>query len=1018
MINPAEITLRNSRTVLVLYGVLLLMGILSFLSIGRLEYPDFTIRIAQVITFYPGRTALQVEEEVTEALEQAIRQMAEVKEIRSTSKPGVSVLEVELDEQFFELDTIWQDMRNRIATTALPEGAQSPSVNDDFGDVFPYVYALRSDGFSDRELHDFAKDIRDEILALDGVAKVQLHGVQEERVFLEFSSSELAARSISLREVAEQLSAQNAVASSGNVRVGEERLDLITLGEFDDLDELAGYRLQTSSTASSLRVSDLFEVRRAYLDPPTSLAHWNGDRVICIAASMMKGGVVTEIGERIESKLAEIRATLPWGIDIDAMFYQPEYVSASVQSFLVNLAQAFAFVVIVMLLFAGWRIAIIVGVLVPSATLLCFAAMPSFGIQLELMSIAALIIALGLLVDNAVVVSEQILVRLSEGQDRRRAIVDSVSGLTVPLLAASGTTIAAFSPVALAQGGTSEFTYSLFAVVTLTLLASWLLSLTIVPLLCYYSLRPLRRETLLGRALQRFYAPYEKILRFTLRLGWTYPVVILGLALVAGWAFQFVPNIFFPPNERGQFVVDFELPSGTDIEETEGDVAELEQWLLDSHSEEIRSVSAWIGNGGPRWYLSLNLEAASPNSSFMTVLTHSERPEDVQHLVDEVNRFALDAFPGARVTAKPLENGPPVGDPIQMRLYGSDMKELYRLRDEIIGRVTRVEGIFDLRDNWGAWVKQISVDPNPLRASRLGLTTRSIADALNAQFSGFPATNYREEEKTIPVIFRSREDFRRHPERLPDLMIFGGPTGAVPLGQVAKVAVDFQPGSILREDTQRVMTIQGRVRGRFASEALEDIRPLMTELMESEKWPRGYHIEYGGEQENSSEAQGQIGAAMPISLSILALILIAQFNSIRRFLIVVLTIPPMLIGVVPGLLLTGSSFGFMTMLGLIALLGIIVNNAILLIDETDNQLAAGETLIEALVKAGLSRLRPIMMTTVTTIIGLLPLAIAGGGMWSSMAYAMMFGLGFATVLTLLLCPVLFSRFFRRLREAV
>ena len=1016
MFNPAAYALKNNRTVLVLYALVLFAGYATFQSIGRLEYPEFTIRSAMVLTSYPGRTAVQVEQEVTEPLEQAIRQMAEVNTITSTSKSGLSILSVELDETYFDLDPIWQDLRNRVDATELPDGAREPSVNDEFGDVFPYVYALTGDGFSDRELLDVAEIIQDELLAIDGVAKVEFHGEQEERVYLEFSSSELAAYGYSPGPIVSDLSSQNAVSSSGNVRIGSERVGLVTLGEFESLQEIADYRLSFSDDGTSVRVSDVVDINRGYLEPPKSFAHFNGERALCIAVSMTKGGVVTEIGEKIEERLQEIQATLAWGLEIETMFYQPLYVDKSIHDFVINLAQAFGFVLLVMFLFAGWRIALIVGILVPSAVFMCFTFMPMLDVQLEMMSIAALIIALGLLVDNAVVVSEQILVRLSNGESRREAVTASVQNLTIPLLAASATTIAAFSPIALAPGGTSEFTYSLFAVVTLTLLSSWVLSLTIIPMFCFYFLKPLKRDTFIGRGLTRCYAPYERLLRWVLGKGWFYPVLILVLTICAGWAFRFVPNIFFPPNERGQFVIDFEMPLGTDILQTEVEVQRLEKWLLDAHHEDVASVSGWIGSGGPRWYLSLSPEQANPNYALLSVLTHTEDPVEVTALVNAVNDFAVDELPSARVTAKTLENGPPVGDPIQIRLYGKDMTTLYSLRDQMIQELKQVEGMYDLRDDWGIWTKQLSVNPDPVRAARLGLSTSLIADALNLQFSGTKVTNFREGEKSIPVMIRASEDFRLHPERLQDLPVFGSTSGIVPLGLVADIEMEFLPGSVLRENTLRVMTIKGRVRNRFSSEALADIQPRMAVMTDSAEWPAGYHIEYGGEQEESGKAQGGIAAAMPVSLSILSLILISQFNSLRRFFIIVLTIPPMLIGVTPGLIFTGSSFGFMTLLGLIALMGIIVNNAILLIDEIDAQWKDGTDLTEALVVACKSRLRPIVMTTITTIIGLLPLALGGGGMWSSMAFAMMFGLGFATVLTLLLCPVLFYRFFHGLER--
>ncbi len=1011
--NPAAFTLKNNRTALVIYVAALLFGVATFFTISRLEYPEFTIRNAQIITQYPGRTTVQVEQEVTEPLEQALRQMPEMADLISISKPGLSIIIVEVGEEYFDMEDIWTDMRNKIAEVRLPVGAYEPMIDDDYGDVYPYIYALTSDGFAYREMLSHAEEIRDDLLAIDGVGKVDFHGEQEERVFLEFSSSELAAYGASPTRIAGIINNQNAVSSSGNVRFGPERYSLVTLGEFENLEELGNYRLTIPGEATSVRVADLFDVRRGYEDPPIALAHFNGQRVVCIAVSMVEGGVVTEVGERIEAKLAEIRQDLPVGLDIERMFFQPEYISKSVNSFVVNLGQAFFFVVLVMLLFAGWRISIVVGILVPSAILVAFALMPSFGVALETMSIAALIIALGLLVDNAVVVSEQILVRLNQGEARRDAVIGAVKDLMIPLLAASGTTIAAFSTIALASGETSEFTYSLFAVVTLTLLGSWVLSVTIIPLCCYYFLKPLKRDTLVGRGLNRLYAPYEKVLRLLIKMRWAYPLLILLLTAGALMLFSKVPNIFFPPNERGQFVIDFELPLGTDIAETEKRVAELEDWLLGEHAEKVRHVSAWIGDGGPRWYLALAPEPPNSGYAFLSVLTHSAEPEEIQALVASVHDFAENRLPAARVVAKALENGPPVGDPIQIRLSGPDMHTLYTLRDRIIGEVQAVTGMFDVRDDWGPWVKQVSIDPDPVRSARLGLTTSSIAESLNLQFSGLNFSTFHEGEDAIPMVMRSREDYREKPDRIADLPIFIS-EGTVPLSQIAEAGVEFLPGSIQRKDTIRTMTVKGRVRGRFSSDALAEIQPRLAKLTGSADWPRGYRIEYGGEQEESAQAQASIAAAMPISLSALALILVGQFNSLRRFAIIVLTIPPMMIGVVPGLLLTGSSFGFMTLLGMIALLGIIVNNAILLIDETDAKLENGDLNLEdAIVAAAKSRLRPILMTTITTIIGLCPLAFGGGGMWSSMAFAMMFGLGFATLLTLALCPVLFFLFFRR-----
>ncbi|MEM7014049.1 MAG: efflux RND transporter permease subunit, partial [Verrucomicrobiota bacterium] len=903
-------------------------------------------------------------------------------EVLSTSKPGLSILTVEIDDSFSgdEMEDVWTDLRNKIDDARLPSGASSPMVNDDFGDVYPYVYAVRGDGYTPQELADYAEELGDEFLAIDGVGKVALNGEIEERIYLDFSSSELAERGFTPSDIANALSQQNAAVDSGEGEYGTERIQITTLGEFESVEELGNYRLSASGDARSVRVSDVCKISRINQDPIDTLSHFNGERVVSVAASMVDGGVVTKIGESIEARIAEIEKTWPVGLSIERMFYQPVYVNKSIQDFLVNLGQAFFFVIVVMWLFAGWRLAMIVGVLVPSVCLFAFAFMPSFDVELEMMSIAALIIALGILVDNAVVVAEQILNRLTAGEDRKKAVTESIGGLVIPLLAASGTTIAAFAVIAMADGGAAEFTFSLFAVVTLSLIGSWLLSITIIAMFCYYFLKPLKKDTIVGRLLSKFYNPYERLLRFMIKLRWVYPLVILVLTFVSMAGMRMVPTIFFPPNERGQFVIDFMLPQGKRVLETEAQMLQLEEWLLEK--DEIKSIASWIGEGGPRWYLSLNPESANPNYGLLSVLTSTEDPNDIQRIISEINEFARETFPDARVTPKALENGPPVGDPIQIKLSGRDLETIYDLRDKIVAEIKSVAGMYDIRDDWGAWTKQMTVDPDPVRASRLSLNTQSISNAISQQYEGLTATEYREGEDMIQVVLRSSGDYRDHLDRIADLPIYGSQSGVVPLSQVADVRVEFMPGAIERVDTVRTMTIQARVRGRYSSEALAEVQPMVAALMDSPEWVSGYEIEYAGEDADSAEAQGQIFAGMPIPMACLCLILISQFNSLRRFAIILCTIPPMMIGVVPGLILTGSSFGFMTLLGLIALLGIIVNNAILLIDETNQQLQVeGQNLIDSIVAAAKSRLRPIIMTTVTTIIGLMPLAISGGGMW-------------------------------------
>lgn len=1002
--------LRYNRIAIVFYVLFLCVGLESFRSVGRQEYPPFTIRNAVILTYYPGRSALDVESQITDPLEETLQNIPEITEVKSNSKEGVSIITIELKETLFDLQPIWQDVRNKVAEVSLPQGASQPFVNDSFGDIYPYIYCLSAEGFSLKEINDTADIIRDQILRVDGVAKVEFHGQQRECIYVDFSESKLIANGLTPSQIGQSIRQHNAVSNSGTIKVGSHRLTLFTKGQYDSLKELG----QTRITDQGLTLADIATIYRGSEIPIPTLAHLNGKRVLSIAISMKEGQNVSVVGEHIRKAVHSIQSHLPLGMAMEESFFQPKYVNESVRNFLINLGQSFSFVAVIMLFFAGWRIALIVAILVPSAILYSFSLMPALHIQLEMMSIAALIISLGLLVDNAVVVSEQILVRLSEGLSRKDACIKTVRNLLFPLLVASATTVAAFSPIAIAPGAVSEFTYSLFAIVTATLLSSWVLSITIIPLFCYYFLKPLKRETLIGRMLQKIYTPYEKLLRLAIAgKGWSVALIFAAI-IPALWAMQKVPNIFFPPNERAQCLVEMSLPLGSDITTMEERVSRFETWLREHKKEDVVSVSSWIGEGGPRWYLSLAIEFSNPNYAQLTILTKKGDPAFMRQFLKELHDYAAKAFPDVRFASQTLEAGPPVGYPIQIALHGEDIDTLYLLRNKIVKSIEDFKFLYALHDDWDAWDKQLVIDENLAQVQRLGLTPYGIASDIQTRYQGVNVSEFRETQRSLPIIVRSGKAQNAHAEDLAQTPIYGGHGGWVPLGQLAHVGLEFMPGSIRRENSKRVMTIKARVDSSlYASQALAQIQKRINQLLDAQDWPHGYTVSYEGETKESAEAQGRIGGAMPYSLGILSVILMLQFNSFRRFFIIILTIPPMMIGIAIGLLSTGSSFGFMTLLGIIALMGIIVNNAILLIDETDTKLKEGLSVKEGVVAAAKSRLRPILITTLTTIIGLLPLGLAGGGMWSSMAYAMMFGLGFATVLTLVLCPVLYTLFFRK-----
>lgn len=1005
--NIADWFIKNNRTATILLVLVALMGLQTFRTMSRLENPDFTIRTAMVITYFPGASPQRVEELLTDKLEKKVREIAEVERVDSQSMAGVSVIAVHVYERYKDMRPIWSKLRDKVddARAELPEGVIGPSVNDEFGDVFGVVVALTGDGFSYREMKDVADLTRDELLKIPDVAKVDLYGTQEERVFVEISNARLAQYGYSPHQLARLIDAQNTLLPGGRARVGPESVIIEATGEFKSIEQLKRMSLVPPAGGQTAYLEDIAEIRRGFVDPPTTMTRYNGRPCIILAASMIAGANIIHMGEAVKARLNELQRDLEVGLDYQMLVYQPKFVERSISDFTVNLIEAIAFVLGAVLAFAGLRTGLIVGALVPMAMLVTIALMPPLGVSLQQVSIASLIIALGILVDNGIVTSENILVRMTRGEDRRAAALGAVRELWLPLLTSSLTTIVAFMPIATAQSSTGEYCLSLFVVITLALGASWVLSLTMIPMLCFYFLRPASRATTFDGPM---YRRYRTVLLSGLRRPWLFLGAIVAATVVAVWGFRFIPNIFFPPNEREMVVIDLWQPYGTDIRATADEAGRLERALL--ADPDVESVGTFVGSGGPRWYLSMSIEQDLPSYAFLVVNTRDI--PSVNNVIARTREELARSFPDSRYGVNRLEMGPPVGSPIQIRLSGSDMDRLYALRERVAAMLRDVSGVVNVRDDWGEWAKKMVVDVNQEKAKRAGLSSSDIALSLNTQVSGLEASQYREGGDIIPIVVRAQESFREDLGKLDGMNVYSYAFGrSVPLLQVADTALTWQPGNIRRRNQTRTMTIKADVIGRFPSEALAEIMPGLDRIR-GEGLPPGYDIEVGGEHEESDRASASIMAGMPMAMGLLVLILVFQFNSLRRPLIIALTIPPMMIGITAGLLITSSPFGFMAMLGMISLAGVIVNNAIMMIDRMEIERAAGQSWQDAIVVSAQRRLRPILMTATTTIIGLVPLSLQGGELWRPMANTLMFGLGFATILTLVQCPVLCSLFFR------
>jgi multidrug efflux pump len=948
-----------------------------------------------------------------------VHEIPELDFVNSESRTGVSLVFVNIKERYKEMRPVWDNLRRKVdrISNDLPEGHIGPFVNDEFGDVFGIVLTMVAEGFSYAEAKTIADQVRDELLRIEEVAKVEIYGAQDERVFVEYSNSRLAELGMSAGQLGQLLRNRNIIIPGGDILVGSERIALEPTGNFDNLDDLRRTVIKLPNTPQVVYLEDVAEISRGYVDPPEIVLHANGERAVGIGVSLREGGNILKLGEEVARVIARVQERYPIGIEFELIADQPGRVERKVREFVVNLFQAVAIVLAVMLISLGFRTGIVVAPLIPAAMLMSLLVMGVVGVGLDQMSLAGLIIALGMLIDNAIVMSESIMVQMREGKPAVQAALDSGRELRIPLLTSSLTTSAAFLPIYLAKSSAGEYTGVLFIVVTITLLCSWVLSLTMTPLMCSRFLKISERETGQDRFEGRFYRLYRAALLFGLRQR---ALALAGLALVFAsslYVSGFVPQLFFPKADRTFFTTQLFLPTGVGIEATQAMVGELESFLqseLRVEEDRPEGVTTWlsfIGGGEPRYILNIAVEQPNPAYAFLLINTSSFPV--VREAIEKVETFCRERFPDAVAIVQPSDMGPPVEKPIQVRLSGSDPDELFNLVDSVKEKLRSIAGTRNIDDDWGRRTKKMLVEVNQPRARRAGVTNQDIAVSLQSILSGIESTEFREDNDLIPVTLRSVAADRQDLGKLETLDVYSQTTGqAVSIRQVADARIVWEPSKILRRNRAKTVTVESSlVPGVTATEVNDTLIPWLEQQRDG--WEIGYGYELGGEIESSVKSQQSIAAQLPISVMVIVMLLVGQFNSFRKPLIILLTIPLGLIGVFYGLVIARSYFGFMTLLGIVSLAGIVINNAIVLIDririEIDDH---GLDPASAIVEAAQRRLRPILLTTATTIGGLLPLWLGGGPMWSSMAIAIIFGLGFATMLTLGTVPILYSLFYR------
>jgi len=1013
--NLTEIAFTYRKSVLMVLVLLLINGVFAYFTLPTQEDPTLVIRNAIVTTSYSGMSPERVDLLITRALEKEIRKIPEVEKLTSTSVTGQSIIHVEIYDRYFNMDEIWQDLRNKVqqAEANLPDGTRTPFINDSFGDVSVATLALTADGFSMSQMYDIAKHIRDNIYSVDGTKKVDIVGAQAERIFLEVSGARLSQLGISPQTIIRELQNQNIISPGGQIDTGVRALVVEPTGNFSSMDEIADTHISIPGTDDTIALKDIVSLRRGYIDPPYQPAYFNGKPAIMFSISLLPGYNLLEYAPRLKTKVTQIENTLPIGYEVNFATYQADQVQRAISSVSLNVLQTLAIVLVVVVLFLGIRTGLIVGSIVPFVMLTTLAIMQLTGMVLEKMSLATLIIALGLLVDNGIVIAEDFKRRLEAGQDRFLAMCQSGKELAMPLLSSSLTTILFFLPLLLAEHISGEYTRSISLVIMITLLASWVLALCVTPTLCYFFIRVKTvdgESSLSEKQNSRFYETYENGLHWILSHKTIFLVAMLGILVFSLSGFKYVTQQFFPDSDRTQIMMYVDLPNGTSALETNRQMLDIFKWLDDkNHFPEISSYSGYTGFNGPRFVLMLKPEDPADNKGF--VVLNIKEGVSLDATVNKLHNGLINNFPNVSGRVKRMFAGPSDSSSISIQVKGPDKDVINAKAKEIMAVLYQVPYTKNIRTDWENRIVKVKVKVDQHRARRAGVTSDDISTALQGFFDGVGVTEYRDGDDIIPVIFRARKEERFNLDRLRTVSVFSNATGlAIPLFQVADLMPENQYAKIQREDLFSAVTVEASNTEMTA----QDLQLLIDDQIQALKadLPINHRIEYDGVIVQSLESQKALSASMPLVIGLVLVLLVMQFNSYRRAMIIVLTIPLSLIGTVSGLLIMEAPFGFMVTLGIYSLAGIIINNGIVLIGRIDIERSEGKSDYQAIINSCMTRLRPITMTTVTTIMGLLPLMLNSESIFFGMATVMAFGLGVGTVLTLGVVPVLYASFFK------
>ncbi|MEC3906784.1 efflux RND transporter permease subunit [Tamlana sp. 2201CG12-4] len=1021
--NLTQFSIEKNRITITVLTTIIIMGLVLYQSLPRDSMPPYTVRVATIVSQFPGASPMRVEQLVTDKIEKTSQELPELKKVTSTSRTGLSVVTVTLKDEVKpqDLQDVWDRLRRKLsAIQGLPQNVNPDLQDDGIGEVYGIAIGLTSDGFSYAEMKDYADDIRDDLIKLEDAAKVELGGFQEERIFVEFDNAKLKEYDLSASKLQSIITSTNILSSGGEINVEDERIILEPTGNFNSVEDIRDMLIPVGDGSQLVYLSDITKVNHGYKEPSTQSVRINSKEAISLHVNLKQGANIIKLGEGVDLVMDKWETKLPVGLELTRLASMDTYIDFKIENFIGNLLQSIVIVLVVMLVFLGIRSGLVIASLIPIVVIMTLMIMGVMGIGLNQVTLAALIMALGMMVDNAIVVAETVMVKMDQGISAKQAAIESCSELLTPLLISTLTTSAAFLAFYLAESIMGDIVGPIFVVISIALLSSWIMALTVITLFCFLFLKVKPKAevkpSFIDRTISALKVYYKDIILWALANNWKVIIGIFAMFFLSVYGFTKIEFVFFPDSDRNLITVDINLPQGTKIERTSDIVLDIENYMRDSlqiSESRVNGIIDWssyVGKGPESYDQGYTPDEA--NSSYAHLLVNVSDAIYNNAMINKLDAFCFNQFPDAEVKVGALGSGGG-GTPIEIKVSGPNPDELSKISESIKLKLSNISGTKNVKDDWGPKSKKFVIDIDQNRAQVAGVTSQDIATSLQTVLDGFVTGEYRENDKSIPIVMRSELSQQQTLESLETLNIFAQNSGkSVPLLQVATIVPQWQYSKIRRLDLNRTINVSSELKeGGNASSITGEIKPWLDEQVNT--WPEEYTYQLGGDAENTAENMGAVLKYLPLSGFIILLLLIIQFNSFRKMAMVTLTIPLGIIGVVIGLLTFQEPFGFMPFLGVISLAGIVINNAIVLIDRIEvEQTTLKRSVQDSVIAACLQRFRPILLATFTTVLGLIPLYLSGGEMWEGMAVSIMVGLLFGTVITLLFIPSFYSILFK------